>query len=74
MDSVKKQSSGSALDVTEHELLTQELSAAKRTWRKLKGSVTQGASGGMFQAERSTGLMKPFEYLSLTRKPRLRPS
>ena len=58
---------GSAIDVTEHELLTQDPSGdVKRTYPKLKGSVTPAASGGDLITERLSGQTKPTESSSTT--------
>ena len=39
---------------------------AMRIWRKLKGSVIQGASAGGFPPMRSFGQTKPFEFSNMT--------
>ena len=65
---------GNTLDITEQENATQELQRSEATWRKLKGSVTPGVLGGMFQAERSIWSDETFRIFELDPKTEIRSS
>jgi PAS domain S-box-containing protein len=57
---------GTALDVTDHEPVTQELRRREAIWQKPKASATQAASGGNPTRAKSSGQRKPLEFSGMT--------
>ena len=65
-DNVSSRRIGVGIDVTDHEVLTQELRRREAYRPKPKDSVTQAVSGGILIRERLSGQTKPIASSSTT--------